>query len=92
MTTSDVKKNMGPEYWVLSYSLGDGPPIVEHGFCTLNVAMRRLKTIQVKHFPSTIQKVELNQIFEDDMLDAAVKEELAFLDSEFTRAMGDPSK
>lgn len=76
----------------MKYRIDDGQLYTERGFRTMNSAMRRLRTLQIQHYPSTIQKVELNQIFDPGPVDQDTEREIEFLDEAFLRAMEDPSK
>jgi hypothetical protein len=92
ITTSKEKKYLQPEYWTLCYMTDDNQYQREHGFATLNSAMKRLKSIQILSYPSTIQQVELRQIFELEEIDQISQDELAYLDECFMKAMEDNEK
>ena len=92
MTTLTQNIFLGPEYWVLHYETDMDCPRKEEGFLTMNSALRRLRSLQIEHYPSTIQRVELHQIFEDDCIDGYPYDEIQYLDEQFLRAMEDPRK
>lgn len=92
MTTSSEKNFLGPEYWVMRYETEDGIAKTEKGFRTINSVLRRLKTLQITSYPSTIQAVELSQIFDTCPMDENTVREIEYLDQEFQRAMEDPRK
>ena len=87
MTTFDEENFEGPEYWILSYVLDDGSSHEERGFLTLKSIMKRLCTLQIKHHPSTIEQVELSQIFDRAPLQEQLQKELDDLDQHFFSAM-----
>jgi hypothetical protein len=92
MTTSEEKIFLQPEYWTLSYLTDDGQRNNEHGFASLNAALKRLRTIQFLCYPSTIQEVELFQIMELEDIDQVSLDELTYLDDRFMQAMEDSNK
>jgi hypothetical protein len=92
MTTPLEKKILQPESWTLNCLTDDSKLIKEHGFATLNSALKRLRSIQLLCYPSTIQQVELNQVLELDEIDQASQDELAYLDERFLQAMEDSRK
>lgn len=62
MTTSE-EEFLGPEYWVLNYvTTRDLSPQTEQGFRTLNSAVKRISQLQIKHYPATIESINLRRI------------------------------
>lgn len=62
MTTSE-EEFLGPEYWILNYvTTRDLSPQTEHGFRTLNSAMKRISQLQIYHYPATIESINLRRI------------------------------
>lgn len=76
----------------MQYETEDGVAETEEGFRTINSVLRRLKTLQITHYPSTIQEVRLSQIFDDCLLDEFTIKEMEYLDQQFQQAIEDPKK
>lgn len=92
MTTSSEDFFLGPEYWYLNCLVSDGSRISEHGFVTLNAVLGRLRSLQLSVHPSTIESIEMQEIYRSMDLAPETQEELDYLDQSFLAAMENPRK